>query len=84
MPSTWRTPTIAGFIIGASGGIESIRWGFLRDPDHLHGLEVVTLEAAPRMLNLDAASSQPLNHAHGTNGTITALRLTTTPSQPWH
>jgi FAD/FMN-containing dehydrogenase len=84
LPSTWRTATIGGFIAGGSGGIGSVRWGFLRDPGHLLGLEVVTLEPEPRLLQLDAADAEALNHAYGTNGIITALRLSTAPRQAWH
>jgi FAD/FMN-containing dehydrogenase len=83
MPSTWRTATVGGFIAGGAGGIGSLRWGFLRDPGHLLGLEIVTLEPSPRLLQLDAAASEPLNHAYGTNGLITALRLATAPAVRW-
>jgi FAD/FMN-containing dehydrogenase len=82
-PSTYRSASLGGFIAGGSGGIGSLRWGFLRDPGHLVGLEVVTVEAEPRVLTLDAAASEPLNHAYGTNGIITALRLATTAAVSW-
>ena len=47
LPSTWRSASIGGFIAGGSGGIGSVRWGFLRDPGHLLGLEVITVEKNP-------------------------------------
>ena len=84
LPSTSRSATIGGFIAGGSGGIGSLRWGFLRDPGNLLGLEVVTLEPEPRLLQLDAAASAPLNHAYGTNGILTAVRLPTAVAEPWH
>jgi hypothetical protein len=83
VPSTVRSATIGGFIAGGSGGIGSLRWGFLRDAGNLLGLEVVTLEPEPRLLQLDAAASAPLNHAYGTNGILTALRLPTTEAVAW-
>ncbi|KEF42850.1 MAG: FAD-binding protein [Cyanobium sp. CACIAM 14] len=82
-PSTCRTATLGGFVAGGSGGLGSLRWGFLRDPGHLLGLEVVTVEPVPRLLRLEAAASAPLNHAYGTNGIITALRLATTEAVAW-
>ncbi len=84
LPSTWRTASIAGFVAGGSGGIGSVRWGFLRDPGHLLGLEVVTLEESPRKIQLDARSAEALNHAYGTNGIITALTLSTCEAVDWH
>ena len=82
-PSTYRSASIGGFIAGGSGGIGSLRWGFLRDPGNLLGLEVVTVEPRPRVLQLDAAASQALNHAYGTNGILTALRLPTCEALAW-
>jgi len=82
-PSTWRTATVAGFVSGGSGGIGSVRWGFLRDPGHLLALEVVTLEKCSRKIQLDAKSSEALNHAYGTNGIMTALTLSTCTAVDW-
>ena len=83
VPSTARSATIGGFIAGGSGGIGSLRWGFLRDAGNLLGLEVVTVDPEPRLLQLDAIASAPLNHAYGTNGILTALRLPTTEAGAW-
>lgn len=82
-PSTYRSATLGGFIAGGSGGIGSLRWGFLRDPGNLLGLEVVTVEPEPRLLRLEGQACDPLNHAYGTNGILTALRLATTEALGW-
>ena len=82
-PSTWRSASLGGFIAGGSGGIGSVRWGFLRDPGNLLALEVVTVEPQPRLLTLEGSAAQPLNHAYGTNGIITALRLPTSEAVVW-
>ncbi len=83
LPSTWQTASVAGFVAGGSGGIGSVRWGFLRDPGHLLGLEVITLEESPQKIQLEAKSSEALNHSYGTNGIITALTLSTCPAVDW-
>lgn len=83
-PSTRRSASLGGFIAGGSGGIGSVRWGFLRDPGHLLGLEVVTMEPEPRLLQLDARASAPLNHAYGSNGILTAVTVATAAAVPWH
>ena len=84
LPSTWKTATIGGFIAGGSGGIGSIRWGFLRDPGNLIGLEAVTMNEKPKLLKFDAKESEPLNHAYGTNGIITSLILATDIKRRWY
>lgn len=83
LPSTWRSASVGGFLAGGSGGIGSVRWGFLRDPGHLHALEVITLQDPPQQLQLNAVESEALNHAYGTNGIITALSLATAPAVAW-
>lgn len=82
-PSTWRSATLGGFIAGGSGGIGSVRWGFLRDPGNLLALEVVTVEPQPRLLRLEGRAAQPLNHAYGTNGILTAVTVATAPAVAW-
>ena len=82
-PSTLRSASLAGFVAGGAGGIGSLRWGFLRDPGNLLGLEVMTVEAEPRLLQLDAQDSAALNHAYGTNGIITALTLPSCAAEGW-
>ena len=83
LPSTVRSASLGGFVAGGSGGIGSLRWGFLRDPGHLLGLELVTVEPAPRRLQLDAAAARPLNHAYGCNGIITTLTMASAAAVPW-
>jgi len=83
LPSTVRSATLGGFVAGGSGGIGSLRWGFLRDPGHLLGLEVVTLEPSPRLLQLDALQAEALNHAYGCNGIFTSLTLASAEAVDW-
>jgi FAD/FMN-containing dehydrogenase len=82
-PSTWRTATLGGFIAGGSSGVGSLRWGLLRDPGNLLGLELVTVEAEPKLLQLGPGEAQALNHAYGTNGIFTAVTVPTAPWQDW-
>ena len=84
LPSTWRSATVGGFVAGGSGGIGSIRWGFLRDPGHLLGLEVVPITTNAKAHRLDEIEAEALNHSYGTNGVITALTLSTAPAVNWH
>ena len=84
LPSTWRSATVGGFVAGGSGGIGSIRWGFLRDPGHLLGLEVVPITTDAHGYQLDEIEAEALNHSYGTNGIITALTLSTAPAVNWH
>tara|TARA_Y100001968_G_scaffold292816_2_gene298341 strand:- start:32257 stop:33603 length:1347 start_codon:yes stop_codon:yes gene_type:complete len=83
LPSTWRSASVGGFIAGGSGGIGSVRWGFLRDPGHLLGIEMISIEGSPQLIQLNEKEAEALNHAYGTNGIITALKLSTTHLVNW-
>ena len=83
LPSTYRTATIGGFVAGGSGGIGSVRWGFLRDPGNVLGIHVITVEPQPRYHQLMGDAAAPLNHAYGTNGIIVALTMPTAPQRCW-
>jgi FAD/FMN-containing dehydrogenase len=82
-PSTLRMGTIGGFVAGGSSGVGSIGWGTLRDRGNILGVRVVTMEAAPRVLELAGDAIQQVNHAYGTNGVITEVEMPLAPAYPW-
>lgn len=82
-PSTYHTATIGGFIAGGSGGIGSIKWGGLRDYGNIIRLEVMTMEAEPRLLTLTGADLHKVTHAYGTNGVITEVEVPLAPAYDW-
>lgn len=82
-PSTWRTATIGGFICGGSGGVGSITWGGLRDRGNVQGLRLLTMEAAPRVLELRGDDVQKAIHAYGTTGIVTEVEMALAPAPAW-
>ncbi|MCS6933074.1 MAG: FAD-binding oxidoreductase, partial [Acetobacteraceae bacterium] len=82
-PSTLRTATLGGFIAGGSGGVGGTTWGGLRAPGNILALRVVTMEAAPRVLELRGPEVQKANHAYGTTGVITEVELPLAPAWEW-
>jgi FAD/FMN-containing dehydrogenase len=82
-PSTRRTATIGGFIAGGSSGIGSITFGTLSEPGNILGLRVLTMEEAPRVLELRDADIAKANHAYGTNGIITEVEIALAPARDW-
>ncbi|MEM7044446.1 MAG: FAD-binding oxidoreductase [Pseudomonadota bacterium] len=82
-PSTLKMGTIGGFVAGGSSGIGSITWGLLRDPGNILMTRVVTMEAEPRVLELEGRDIQKVNHAYGTNGVITELAMPLAPAYDW-
>jgi FAD/FMN-containing dehydrogenase len=82
-PSTIVKATVGGFLGGGSGGIGSVAHGGLRDFNTVRALEVVTMEAEPRVLRHEGEAVHDILHAWGTNGVITRLWLALTPAVEW-
>ncbi len=82
-PSTYQTASIGGFIAGGSGGVGSIKWGGLRDWGNIIRLRVATMEASPRILELQGEDLHKVAHAYGTNGIITQVEMPLGPAYAW-
>jgi len=82
-PSTIVKASIGGFLGGGSGGIGSVAHGGLRDFNTVRALEIVTMEAEPRVVCHEGQSVHDILHAWGTNGVITRIWLALTPAVEW-
>ncbi|ABE36680.1 FAD binding domain protein [Paraburkholderia xenovorans LB400] len=81
--STKRAATVAGYIGGGHAGIGSCTYGILRDRGNILGLEVVSVEEAPQVIELRGDDVNLVHHAYGTNGIITEVELPLAPAWPW-
>ena len=70
-PSTIVKASVGGFLGGGSGGIGSVAHGGLRDFETVRAIEVVTMEAEPRVVFHEGQAVHDVLHAWGTNGIIT-------------
>lgn len=82
-PSTIVKASLGGFLGGGSGGIGSVANGNLRDFNTVRALEVVTMEAEPRIVLHQGESVHEILHAWGTNGVITRIWLSLAPAVDW-
>jgi FAD/FMN-containing dehydrogenase len=82
-PSTLAKATVGGFLGGGSGGIGSITHGGLRDFDTVRAIEVVTMEAEPRVVRHEGPAVHEILHAWGTNGIITRIWFALAPAVEW-
>jgi hypothetical protein len=82
-PSTVVKASVGGFLGGGSGGIGSVAHGGLRDFGTVRAIEVVTMEAEPRILKHTGEAVHEILHAWGTNGIISRVWLALTPSVDW-
>jgi FAD/FMN-containing dehydrogenase len=82
-PSTIIKASVGGFLGGGSGGIGSVAHGNLRDFQTVRALEVVTMEAEPRLVLHEGQGVHDILHAWGTNGIVTRIWLALTPAVEW-
>ena len=82
-PSTLAKATVGGFLAGGSGGIGSVTHGGLRDFDNVKAVEVVTMEAEPRVVMHEGEAVREILHSWGTNGVITRAWFALTPAVEW-
>ncbi len=82
-PSTVVKASVGGFLGGGSGGIGSVSHGGLRDFETVRAIEVVTMEAEPRVMLHEGEAVHEVLHAWGTNGIITKIWLALTPAVEW-
>jgi FAD/FMN-containing dehydrogenase len=82
-PSTLVKASVGGFLGGGSGGIGSVANGNLRDFNTVRALEVVSMEAQPRLVFHEGERIHEFLHAWGTNGVITRIWLALTPVVDW-
>lgn len=82
-PSTRKASTIAGFLGGGHAGVGSCAFGMLRDPGNVLGVQVMSVEAEPRLLELRGADVELVLHAYGSNAIITEVEMPTAPAHDW-
>ena len=81
--STKKVATIAGFVGGGHAGVGSCTYGILRDRGNILGLEVVSVEAEPRVEQLTGDRVNLVHHAYGSNGIITEVEMPLEPAWAW-
>jgi FAD/FMN-containing dehydrogenase len=82
-PSSRRMATAAGFVVGGHGGIGSVRHGVLGDRGNLLGLRLVTVEPAPRILELRGDEADLVQFSFGTAGVVVEVELPLTVARAW-
>ena len=83
-PSTVATATVGGFVAGGAGGIGSVTWGTLWDEGNVLAATVVTVEAEPRVVQVEGfAALQGVIHSCGLTCVIADVTLALAPAERW-
>ena len=83
LPSTYKIASLGGFYSGGTGGIGSINYGVFAARGNVLGVQVMTLEDAPRIIELRGGQTGLLQHSWGTAGIVLELEIGLAPAQPW-
>jgi len=82
-PTTKRWATIGGFVMGCSGGPGSVVHGYLNERGNTASVEIVTMEDAPRVLELEGRDAQLVHHTYGATGIVTEVAMPLEPAWRW-
>jgi hypothetical protein len=81
--STKKVATLGGFVGGGHAGVGSCVYGILRDRGNILGLEMVSVEEEPRVVQVTGDSVNLVHHAYGSNGIMTELEMPLAPAWAW-
>ena len=81
--STKKLATIGGYVGGGHAGVGSCSYGILRDRGNIAGLEVISVEEEPRIVQLSGERVNLVHHAYGSNGIVTEVEMPLAPAWPW-
>jgi FAD/FMN-containing dehydrogenase len=83
VPSTYRSATLGGLYGGGFGGVGSINYGPLASTGNVLGVRAMSIEPAPKVIELRAPEALLLHHVYGTNGLVLELEVALAPAHPW-
>lgn len=83
LPSTYKVASLGGFYSGGTGGIGSINYGLFAGRGNVLGVQIMTLEDEPRIIELRGERIGLLQHCWGTAGIVLELEVGLAPAQPW-
>ena len=83
LPSTYRIASLGGFYSGGTGGIGSINYGVFAARGNVLGIQMMTIEDEPRIIELRGERAQLLQHCWGTAGIVLELEVGLAPAQAW-
>jgi FAD/FMN-containing dehydrogenase len=82
-PSTRRTATLGGYVAGGHVGVGSCTYGILHDRGNIVGIEAVSVEEEPRIIEVRGPDVNRIHHTYGTNGIITEIEMPLAPAYRW-
>jgi FAD/FMN-containing dehydrogenase len=83
LPSTYKIASLGGFYSGGTGGIGSINHGVFAARGNVLGVQAMTIEEEPRIVELRGEETQLLQHCWGTAGIVLELEIGLAPAQAW-
>jgi len=82
-PSTMRSATVGGYLGGGFAGIGSVKHGIIRESGMILSLKIMTVEEAPRVIELAGEDVGFVFHSWGTTGVITEVVLKLVKAETW-